>query len=66
MPQETLLPTVLLPFPNELMTLLKKHREAKGHSKEAVVEATRSGLFFKDLAREKRRRLRAAVWFEMS
>lgn len=47
MPQETLLPTVLLPFPNELMTLLKKHREAKGHSKEAVVEATRSSLFLK-------------------
>lgn len=66
MPQETLLPTVLLPVPNELMTLLKKHREAKGHSKEAVVEATRSSLFFKDLAREKRRGLRAAVLFEPS
>lgn len=47
MPQETILPTVLLLFPNGLMTLLKKHREAKGHSKEAVVGATRSGLFSK-------------------
>ena len=67
MPNETHFSLLIFRFLSDIvMTWLKKHSRAQGHSKQAIVSASRADFGFGELAKIKRRWLRAAVWLGLS